>query len=363
MLFLAACSITHRLTDRHWAAGALKLTSKREQMSDAESVQCTWFRVELQRARIIIGTMAVEQQQPSAVAEFVEDTDLSLVKHIHKSWSERSCFSSHSIIWFTTTFVCISMAVVNIHSLCVQIYTQATSTNIDVVENDLFQFPNVTVCFEGLAELVRPTDALMWSPYANADADGPSWPHTITPYVREEMAMLARMPQTRIVDQKWTYITFVYIEAYFRVEYWLLTTAGERGRQTTRWVGDFGRLLNATFAPFGITADDLRAKYTSELLRYVNCTGLASFAHVQPLFINDSARCIFVDYDALIDTAATGEFELLHCEPWRLQDKSNAYTVHEIGEPPADTDDYGMTTLLYDALDTLRFYASFNPQL
>ena len=100
--------------------------------------------------------------------------------------------------------------------------------------------------------------------------------HSLTPYVREEMLMLARVPQRTVLNQDWTFYTFLYVEAYFRIEQWLLTDVSATGNN--HWTNEFNAMFHGTFAPLNISLDELRLKYVAELLRHMDCTAAASGA-------------------------------------------------------------------------------------
>ena len=76
------------------------------------------------------------------------------------------------------------MAIINVRSLVVTSFAQATTTDIDIVRNDQFRFPNVTYCFDGLPELPGSREHLSWSPHSNDNYDAPGWLHALTPYVQ-----------------------------------------------------------------------------------------------------------------------------------------------------------------------------------
>ena len=152
-------------------------------------------------------------------------------------------------MWILTATVCFVMAVINIHSLTVQIFESATSTEIDVVRNEAFRFPNITYCFDGLPELGPDWNkAQFWAPYSNTNVDGPAWYHALTPFIREEMATLARIPHSHILEQNWTFYSFLYIEAYFRLEVNVLIEATD----VQPWVAEFGDVFLETFRPYNV---------------------------------------------------------------------------------------------------------------
>ena len=127
--------------------------------------------------------------EKTSVKEFSEETDLSFVKFLHDSWLKRSAKScmnifmlfriysylGHTIVWFLTLIGCFVMAIINIRSLAGQIFGESTNTEIELIRNDLFKFPNVTYCFDGLPELINWASNQYWSPYSNENFDGPAW--------------------------------------------------------------------------------------------------------------------------------------------------------------------------------------------
>ena len=214
----------------------------------------------------------------------------------------------------------------------------------------MYRFPNITYCFDGLPNLGQLTDKPMWSPYDNENVDAPSWIHTLTPFVREEMAMLYRTPNSTVLDQPWTYYSFMYIEAYFRIEHWMLTSHD----RPLPWVEQFSRMFADTFRPMNTSMVQLRQKYVVELLRHVGCGYLADKYSVYALFNNAKSHCVFADFSTTLNTDVTNEFEIL-----RITKSS----LRHYDPPQSRVKQEGMRTVLVDHFDLMRAFASFNPKM
>jgi hypothetical protein len=77
--------------------------------------------------------------------------------------------------------------------------------------------------------------------------------------------MRSRMPRP-ILNQNWTIYTFLYVEAYFRYEQYVINAQQSNQTNRLRWVKNFAELFQQTFEPYSISLDDLRQKYVWELI-------------------------------------------------------------------------------------------------
>ncbi len=160
----------------------------------------------------------------------------------------------------------------------------------------------MSLCLSGFQDMLM---NIVWSPDFHSTADGPTWIHKLSLYVELELRFMNEL-YGNILSEKWSYYTFIYVEAYVRT----LLAIELNGAFVEPWYEDFERSVLNTFNKYNVTTKQLIEKYGMELFRVSNCASAwpKDVKYTVWPFIDmqkPNARCVYVSVDITIDQTIT----------------------------------------------------------